>query len=556
MKIIGANICQRPTGKELLDAGACLLEDGNIVVAIAEERLTRVKHASSIVNSINYCLDCGKLSTDEVDMFVFSVCGCQTVSVDYIQEILKVSGFEIPQNKIQVCPSHHLSHAASAYYPSGFEESIILVADRDGSVLDGEDPVPYANSVEHISYYIGKGTQIELIDRDEFFYGDVGVGKAYSYVTSWLGFDGHNHAGKTMALAAYGDSSNLYPAHFFDFEENKIHCLLEPLEDNKSLAVRRMIYKMAGLDIGAGGDYRQSKYAADVARLVQDNMEEAILKKLEYLRKKTGISKLCFAGGVALNCKMNYEIYKHRIFSDIFIQPAAGDTGQCLGNALYGYHILKGGRNRYAMHNAYFGKAYSSQDIQTAIREFGSRFEVVRPENVYSYTAQQLIENKIVAWFQGRSEFGPRALGNRSILANPAIRDMKNILNARVKFRESFRPFGASVMKDEACKYFDIDIDSPYMLFATKVFEDRIKDISSVVHVDSSCRIQTVDRDNNPEFYRLLFEFRKISQIPILINTSFNIRGEPIVETPEDAIKCFASTNIDCLVLGNYVLKK
>lgn len=554
MKIIGANICYRPSGKRIRDAGACLVVDGILKVAIAEERLTRIKHDGSIVNSIRYCLESEYTCIDDIDLFVFSMCGTKAPSVDYVYNYLKNEGLKIPKSKICICPSHHLSHAASAFYCSGFNKSLIVVADRDGSIISGDEPSPFPNSVEHISFYKGEGNNIELIDRDESMPGDIGLGLAYSYVTEWLGFDGHSMPGKTMALAAYGNYKTLEPAHFFSLNNNHIYCHLEPIDCNKSLAVRRLILKATGKDIGAHCIDPQDQVACDVASLIQKELEDVLIEKLKYLKKKTGLRNLCFAGGVALNCKLNYQISQSGLFENIFTQPAAGDTGQCLGNAMYGYKMILNGKNRFTMTHAYYGKSYSKEKIIETLKIYKDDIEFKEENTVESAVAEILFDDKVVAWYQGKSEFGPRALGHRSIIASPINSEMRNYLNNKIKYREIFRPFGVFVLKEDVSKYFKYEGESPFMLIAPQVLKNVAKSIPSAVHNDDSCRIQTVDISEDLSLYQLLCSYKRLSGSSVLINTSFNIKGEPIVETPYDAVRSFVESNIDVLVIENYII--
>ena len=533
-----------------------MIEDGQLMVAIAEERITRLKHDYTIYNSIHYCLDACGINLEDIDLFVFSICGAKPLTKAYVHQYLADSGLAIPLSKILVSPSHHLSHAASAFFSSGFQDSLIIVADRDGSILAGDEPETHANSVEHLSYYLGNDKDITLLERDDDWFGDLGVGLGYCYITEWLGFDGHAMAGKTMALAAYGKTGALDPAHFYEFRNNQIHCLLEPADFNKTLSVRRLIFKATGKDIGAHCADVGSEDAFNVSRLIQDDLETVILQKLRYLKEKTGMKNLCFAGGVALNCRLNYIIHKSGLFENIFIQPAAGDTGQCLGNALYGYHMVSRKPRSFVMKHAYYGRSYSESEVMSAIEKHLPHIIVEKPTDLFGQVAERLHIGAVVAWYQGKSEFGPRALGNRSILASPLLHDMKDRLNAQVKFREWFRPFGICVSADYSSEYFDFCGHNPYMLIAPQVLECAKNLIPSAVHIDGSCRIQTVDEKYNNRLYNLLNAFQQKSGIPILINTSFNIKGEPIVESPEDALKCFLSTGIDCLVLHDYLILK
>lgn len=555
MKVIGANICYRPSGKMLRDAGACLIENGKIIIAIAEERITRIKHDGTINNSIMYCLNSSNYDFEDIDYYVFSVCGAKPLSKQFIKSYLYKNGIDIPIEKIIVSPSHHLSHASSAYFCSGFERSIIVVADRDGSIINGDEHLVFANSVEHLSYYIGDGCKIDLIERDEDMVGDLGLGQGYSYVTEWLGFDEHSMAGKTMAMASYGSPGVFGNAHFFVYEGNRIVNKLEPIASHKSLSVRRLILKESGIDIGGRQSTEFSEIAFDVARLVQDDLERVMIAKLAYLKKKTGISNLCFAGGVALNCKLNYEIYRSGLFEDIFIQPAAGDTGQCLGNALYGYNLMCG-KVGEQFKTAYLGKAYSSEEQYSAVLKYSDKVKIVPTKNLFDSVAELLSLGKIIAWFQGRSEFGPRALGNRSILASPTEKNMRDRLNETIKYREWFRPYGVCVIEESVSQFFKFDRKSPYMLFAPQVLDDVHDMIPGAIHVDNSTRIQTVSLDDNEKLYKLLRAFQLRTGVPVLINTSFNLNGQPIVESPCDAIECFLKSNIDYLVINDQILKK
>lgn len=554
MKIIGANFGNTEKGMLLNDGGICLLNDGKLTIT-SEERITRKKYAGGFSNSLNKLLEKEKLKLEDIDLFVFSSC-CELPRKE-----IKVDNYSIPKEKIVYMPSHHLSHAYSTYFSSQFDEAIIMVIDNEGNIIKdlGKDKF-YENELEHMTYYIGKGNEISFLERDEVSPDQIGIGDAYRYFTHYIGFPSYVYAGKTMGLAPYGNSEKYKDIKIFDFDQStgKITCKIKNIYENCNKAIKEFFkddYNIDIVDSRTPIDDITQEYA-DLAYLIQNELEEVLIKKVKYLVKKTGIKKLCIAGGVGLNSVANGRILKETGIEDIYIVPAAGDTGQCLGNVYYGYYDILKNKNRIPFSSAYLGFSYTNAEIELELKKYPNiKYKKYNNYNeLNKRVAKDLVKGKIIARFDGRSEFGPRALGNRSILMDPRKPENKDILNKRVKFRESFRPFAPSVLSEYSNDYFDIGNDSPYMLLVGKV--KKPESIPAVTHVDQSARVQTVTKEDNNNYYDLITEFYRLTNVPVLLNTSFNVNGEPIVETPEDALNSFTSTNIDELAIGLYLVEK
>lgn len=555
MNIVGFNLEKTVKDLPLNDGGVCIISNGKMH-AIAEERLTRKKNDSGYEESLKYCLDTAGISIDEVDLFVLSSCCEVARSSDNIE----IEG--VPQEKIHVIKSHHLSHAYSSFMTSEFEESIILVLDNEGNITDGNNnPEFFKNESEKMSFYIGKGNKIDFFERDVVKIGQIGVGDAYRYFTHYIGFPSYTYAGKTMGLAPYGNSETFKDVKIFDFIDGKISCRIKEKYFDPCTAIDEFFKDEYRIELeGSRKPFESlSQQHKDLAFLIQRETEEIIMKKVQYLIDKTGIKNICIAGGVGLNCVANGRILKETDAESIHVTPAAGDSGQCLGNALYGYHELKGETERFVLKNSYLGRVYEDEYIKNIIDEeaMNNTIEYALYDDFYLLSqkiADILSNNLIVANFQGGSEFGPRSLGNRSILMSPIMAENKDILNARVKFREPFRPFAPSVLKEKTSEYFDINVESPFMLLTADVKRKDL--IPAITHVDGSARLQTVDILENPRYYQIIKSFGERTGVDVVLNTSFNIAGEPIVESPEDAIRCFLGTNIDYLIMGNYLIEK
>jgi carbamoyltransferase len=462
---------------------------------------------------------------------------------------------------------HHLSHAASAFFPSPFDEALVLTMDGVGE---------WATT----SAAIGKGNSLTVVREIHFPHS---LGLLYSAFTYYLGFKVNSGEYKVMGLAPYGqphyagrilrDLIDLKPDGSFRLDQSYFdYCsgltMTSPRFDEAFGGPRR------------SPDAPLAQRHMDLAASIQAVTEEVVLRMTRALARETGLKRLCLAGGVALNCVANGKILKDGCFADLYIQPAAGDAGGALGAALAAYHLQLNGPRAAAgqdtMRGSYLGPEFSEDEIATQLKASGANFSVLSPERVIDTCAADLAEGAAVGWFQGRMEFGPRALGNRSILADPRSESMQRTLNLKVKYRESFRPFAPSVLREKVSGWFEIDCDSPYMLLVADVAEARRRpmtamqaqlfgidklnvprsEIPAVTHVDYSARVQTVHRDTNPRYHALLSAFEERTGCPVLVNTSFNVRGEPIVGSPSDAFRCFMGTGLDVLFVGNCYLRK
>ncbi len=540
------------------DIAACIVSNGKIAVAIEDERVSRKKYAIGsnllVGKSRKYCYQALNIDKSKI----------QDVYVDDI--LVETAYFGVKKyNKV----NHHLAHAASCYYPSPYSESAILVVDNSGSFVNQGDK----KGIETVSYGIGENKEIrilkkilgpnwnessEMINGNPYQMGDCddSLGNFYKIISGEIGFkyqpNDHYYypeAGKTMGLASYGDDRYYSEINkFIKYGNNGELSIL--LSDGK---LAKMIQDILKQD--SNNNIFLCK--ASIAWAAQKIIEESLLFLCEYLYKTTHKKKLCFSGGVALNCVANGILKEKSPFENIFLFPACGDNGTAVGCAYYGYYQdYKGDKLCHKSVKPYFGKNYSNDEMKEAIEKYSSKLLIIDNSNFIDQCAKFLANGKVVAWFQGKSEFGPRALGHRSILADPRNKDMKDILNSKVKFREMFRPFAPAILEEFAKDYFD-DLDkSPYMLMSHNVKEDKRNKIPSAIHVDGTARVQTVTKEENDLFYDLLVSFYETTGIPVLINTSFNVKGEPIVETPEDAIQCFLKTNIDILVLGKYIIRK
>lgn len=520
MKILGL-------GGSVHDFSCCLLEDGRIVRAVEEERLSREKNArgsaSAQLRCIDYCLDGGRL--DDVDLIV--------TNDIFSEEVLKHHMELWRYFKI----NHHLSHAASSYFTSGWDEAAIMVIDGVGSGFN--------NSGEALSLGFARGNDIII---DEKYFG-ISLAKFYSHFMYICGFS-FLQEGKVMGLAPYG--TDTYVEEMSRFVE---------IDLPRSVDIH--IYDDACMkrfaDLIKADTRDEFSVKADIAYAVQYVFEESVIKVLQYLYEKTRCKKLCYAGGAALNSVLNGQIIKRTGFEEVYVFPAAGDSGTGIGAALYAYYSVlhRDKRQHQRLESCYFGKSYD-KEIGQALDKVPEAvsFERVQGDALYDRTATLLSQGNIVGWFQDGSETGPRALGNRSILADPRVAEMKDILNKRVKFREHFRPFAPMVIKEKVKEYFEGINDNAFMLFVEQVRPEKQSVIPAVTHVDGSARLQTVGVENNPKMYKLLQHFEKITGVPVLLNTSFNIKGQPIVETPEDALEAFLHCDMDVLVMGDTIVTK
>jgi carbamoyltransferase len=580
------------------DSAAALIEDGRIVAAAQEERFSRKKHDSRFpVHAVSYCLTEGGIGLGGVERVVFydkpflkferlietyltfAPRGFKSMSMSvplWLREKLFLKDLLLKElrklderedwNKELLFSEHHLSHAASAFFPSPFEEAVVLTMDGVGE---------WATT----SAAIGKGSTLEVHKEIHFPHS---LGLLYSAFTYYTGFKVNSGEYKVMGLAPYGEPK--YTNTIFEH-------LMDVKADGSFRLDQSYFNYCAGLTMTNGKfhelfggpprkpDQLLVQRHMDLAASIQAVTDEIVLRLTRSLRAETGIKNLCLAGGVALNCVANGKVLRDARFENIYIQPAAGDAGGALGAALVGYHMQLDQPRRVngdAMRGSYLGPAYAEDDIQARLKRCGARFELLDETALVANCARDLAQGKALGWFQGRMEFGPRALGNRSILGDPRSPVMQKTLNLKVKYRESFRPFAPSVLRERVSDWFELDSESPYMLLVADVVKSRRRemtaeeqqlfgidklnvprsDIPAVTHVDYSARIQTVDTDTNARYYALLSAFERETGCPVLVNTSFNVRGEPIVCEPEDAFRCFMGCELDVLAIGNCYLRK
>ena len=580
------------------DSAAALVEDGSIVAAAQEERFTRIKHDPAFpAQALRYCLEQAGGGADGIDRIVFyekpflkferlletyiafaprGFASFRRAMPLWISEKLFQRDLLLKELKAidpalaraeRLCfAEHHVSHAASAFFPSPFEEAVVLTMDGVGERAT-------------TSLALGRGNTL-TIEREIHFPHSIGL--LYSAFTYYLGFKVNSGEYKVMGLAPYGE-----PVH--------LRTILETVVDVKADGTFRLdlgyFDYCTGLtmtnkrfDAVFGGPPRRPEEALlqrhmDLAASIQAATEEIVLRLTRSAAERSGIANLCLAGGVALNCVANGKVLRDGRFENIYVQPAAGDAGGALGAALTGFYDAESPARVAgldAMRGSYLGPAYADAEAARRLAAAGAVFDTLDEEALIAAVAQALAEGKAVGWHQGRMEFGPRALGNRSILGDARSGSMQKILNLKVKYRESFRPFAPAVLREDVADWFEIDRDSPYMLMVADVVASRRlamsaaeqalfgidklnvarSSIPAVTHVDYSARIQTVHRDTNPRFHALLTRFKALTGCPVLVNTSFNVRGEPIVESPDDAFRCFMGCDIDLLAVGSHLLAK
>ena len=581
------------------DSAACILKDGEIVAAAQEERFTRKKHDSSYPhNSVEFVLKYSNLKLNDVDQIVFfekpflkferlletyvafapkgfiSFSKAMPLWIkeklfqkNFLFNNLKEHDSNYNSDKNIFFSDHHLSHAASAFFPSPFEAAAVLTADGVGE---------WATT----TVAIGNGNNLKIHKEIHFPHS---LGLLYSAFTYYTGFKVNSGEYKLMGLAPYGKPIYL----------NKVKKLIDVKEDGTFRLDQNFFNYATGLTM-TNNKFNElfgqkprnprtekiSQFHMDIAASIQSLTEEIMIKLAKSIRKEYGMKNLCLAGGVALNCVANGKILKERIFDNIWIQPASGDAGGSLGAALALWHIENKKERKINikdnMKGSYLGNEFTQDQIEYELNKIGAKYDILEYDELIDKTTEHLIDEKAIGWFQGRMEFGPRALGNRSIIGDPRSDKMQKNLNLKVKYRESFRPFAPSILKEDLDKWFDIKTESPYMLLVADIkLEKKIEmteeqnklfgieklnvkrsEIPAVTHVDYSSRIQTVCKSTNKIYYDLISKFREKTGCPIIVNTSFNVRGEPIVNTPTDAFKCFMGTELDFLVIGNCILDK
>lgn len=582
------------------DSACALIRDGVIVAAAQEERFTRKKHDPDFpIHALQFCLDQAGIRADEIDYIAFydkpflkferlletylafapkGFSSFRLALPVWLREKLFLKSLLAKELK-QLTPNinwedkllfgeHHQSHAASAFFPSPFEEAAVLTLDGVGE---------WATT----SLAIGRGNSLEIIREIHFPHS---LGLLYSAFTYHLGFKVNSGEYKVMGLAPYGEPRFVQTIldHLIDVKDDgSFHLDMDYFDYCAGLTMTNARFG-ALFDVPVRkAEHELTQVHMDLAASLQAVTEIVVSKLATAIAKETGLKNLCLAGGVALNCVANGRLFREKQFENIWVQPAAGDAGGALGAAFSAYHIFLGNERKLtaakdSMRGSYLGAHFEQADIETRLRQAGAQFDVLDDDTLIAQCAQDLQQGKAMGWFQGRMEFGPRALGGRSILGDPRSPSMQTSLNLKVKFRESFRPFAPAVLREDVNEWFEFDGDSPYMLMVANVRQDKRlpvpaeekalfgidklkvarSQIPAVTHVDYSARLQTVTQDTNPRYHALLSEFKRITGCPVLVNTSFNVRGEPIVNTPEEAFKCFMGTDIDRLAIGNCYLKK
>ncbi len=550
------------------DAAACLLRDGEVVAAASEERFTRKKHDAGFPqNAIRYCLEEAGIGIENLNYVGFydkPFVKFERILTTYLgvaPKGIKSWVMAVPlwmkekifmRKTIQgmlpgyegdiLFAEHHESHAASSFYCSPFDEAAILTLDGVGE---------WATTAKGT----GRGEEIQLTHEIHFPHS---LGLLYTALTYYLGFKVNSGEYKVMGLAPYGQ-----PTYF----DRMMDQLIDVKPDGSfklnmdyfafTYDLRMINGKFEDLFEGPPRvpETWLNQREFDIAASVQKVTEEVVLRLCRSLHSETGLDNICLAGGVALNCVANGKIIKETPFTNIYVQPAAGDAGGALGVAKLIWHRYLGKERQRPLPNAYLGPQYSNDQIRSYLNENGVPYREVSSDDLVEEVARLIEEKNVIGWFQGRMEFGPRALGSRSILGDARDPEMRNTVNMRIKFREGFRPFAPTVTLEGCSEWFDLDLPSPYMLLVADVREGKRK-IPSVTHVDNSARIQTVSEAENPLYYRLLKAFERRTGVPVIINTSFNVRGEPIVRTPADAYLCFMRTDMDYLAMGNFLLDK
>jgi carbamoyltransferase len=583
------------------DSAAALVRDGVIIAAAQEERFTRKKHDSGFPhNAVRYCLEAAGTGLSDVDhiafydkpflkferlletYLAFAPRGFKSFRMaipvwlkeklflrsTLLEELKKVGEGRDLDSRL-LFSEHHLSHAASAFYPSPFEEAAILTLDGVGE---------WATT----SLAVGRGRDIRVLREIHFPHS---IGLLYSAFTYYTGFKVNSGEYKVMGLAPYGEPryERLIREHLVDIKEDGSFRLnMDYFDYCTGLTMTNERFSALFGGPPRDPESHLTQRDMDLAASVQAVTEDIVLALTRSIAEQTGQQNLCLAGGVALNCVANGKVLRDGRFKNIWIQPAAGDAGGALGAALVASHLHHSvdrhlaSNSPDAMHGSFLGPEFSQDDIEARLRVAGAKFETLASEALVVACAEALANGKIVGWFQGRMEFGPRALGARSIIGDPRSPSMQSAMNLKIKYRESFRPFAPAVLREDVADWFELDADSPYMLLVANVREDRRlktngagndlfgieklkvprSQIPAVTHVDYSARVQTVHEQTNPRFYGLLQQFKQLTGCPVLVNTSFNVRGEPIVCSPEDAFRCFMGTEIDVLAVGNSFLRK
>ncbi len=557
------------------DTSAALMINGEIVAACEQERYTRDKHSRLFpIDAVNDCLLIGNIEINDVDLIIVPFLPDVMIRERYLKSALKSNKrleflkndlnyvkqfFNIEENirnqlnydgNIKFA-EHHMCHLASTYYSSGFRDPLVVSYDGLGEI-------------DTMAIAIVENNSLVIKENNNKYPHSLGL--LYSAVTYYLGWKHSYDEGIVMGLASLGDSSAIVPGKDISYlevfekvvtiEGDFVFKLNFPdymnFYEERDTWVGDKFIEYFGPKRNEGDDIAQ--HHMNIAAGLQDRMQNIIIAQLKAAKNKYKKNKLCISGGVGLNCTMNGKIASENIFDEIFIVPPAGDPGTTIGACYLGWKLLGNDIEINKRFNFYLGSRYDNEEILEVLDD--SNLSYYKPEDLYNDTVERIHDGKIIAWFQGGAEFGPRALGNRSILTKPYPLEMKDYVNARVKFREEFRPFAPAILKEHCSNYFDIEQESPHMLIAVDAKKENKDKIAATVHIDGSSRVQTVGKDNNLRFWKLLNAFYNKTGVPVLLNTSFNVKGQPVVNSPREAVDTLLSTNIDCLVIGDFIVDK
>ena len=557
------------------DTSAALMIDGEIGAACEQERYTKDKHSRKFPSdAVRSCLEIGKVGINDVCLLVVPYDIKLGVREHYLRNAMESdSRLDFLKNDVDKIKAmldiedtirkklkysgdiefvnHHMAHLASAYYTSGFSESLLVCYDGLGEV-------------DTMSIAVGKGESITIKENDNKYPHSLGL--LYAAITYYLGWKYASDEGIVMGLASYGNPHEIVPGSKYTYYEvfEKIISIEDEFTfridfpgwmnfyDSRSVWVGEKFINIFGPKREENDKLTQ--HHKNIAAALQKRIEYIVIGQLKAAKIKYNQNNLCISGGVGLNCSMNGEIASLKIFENIYIVPPSGDSGTNIGACFLGHKLIGNNILMKKRHDFYLGSRFNNNEIKIELDKFESDYEY--SDSIDVDTAKLLSEGNIIGWFQGGSEFGPRALGNRSILTKPYPAEMKDYVNKRIKFREEFRPFAPAIMHEYHKDYFEINYESPHMLMAVKAKESKKNDISATVHVDGSARVQTVKKSNNVKFWKLINSFYKLTKVPVLLNTSFNVKGQPVVDSPKDAIETFYNTNLDFLVIGDYIVKK
>ena len=559
------------------DASAALFRDGELIAAVEEERFNRFKHSGGFpTNAVRWCVSKAKIDPREIDYVAIprksnahilrKLIWAARLPVSSAGRIKALKNFTSLKEQLAACfglrtndiradfkfVEHHLAHMSSSFYTSPYKKSAVVSIDGMG---------------DHASMVWGIGEDNKLAVKD-YVYFPHSLGYLYTAITQYLGMEAYGDEYKTMGLASYGNPKYTdvfeqivrlgnsidfkLDLNYFTHHKKGIDMTFETGEPYIGKMFSDKLVETFGPPRASGSEV--TSHHKDIASSLQKRIETVVLELLRRVKCSSRQENICYAGGVAFNCVLNGRILGETGFDNLYIQPAAGDAGLSIGASLFVYHNILGNPRKFVMNHSYWGPEYSNDQINDVLKVSGSKYFTKDENHMFDYISSNLADGKIVAWYQGKAEWGPRALGNRSILADPRNQDMKEILNEKIKNRETFRPFAPSVLREKASEWFEDTTDSPFMLITYRARKNKIKHMPAPIHVDGSARIQTVDETTNPLYWNLIKHFENKTGVPALINTSFN-ESEPIVDTPKQALETFKRTNMDILVMGNYVIE-